>query len=263
MSVDSPMEPTPLGGEGIAEAFVERELAKTKTRLMWTRVLVPVGVIATGVYLGLITNGFRENLQPKSAAVITTSLVNQRMDDAEPQFASFVLEKVPETIRRAPDYALQRLPEVRASLEQRVEDELRSHAKSTSDQLSKELTDFLNLHKTEVEAMLTEPNKAGTADAMGAALEEQFRTYLAEQPVGGETIQSRLDKTLKAMDDIEVHTSRLALNQGLTPAEQKSRHAIALLMRKIDRTQLESPAPVIDSAAVKAAVDKVGEAIQR
>ena len=263
MSDITPPTDGQMGGEGVAEAYVEREIRLCRTRLMWMRIGVTLGVVVLGLYLGFITNGFRENLKPQSAAVITTSLMNQRMDEAEPQFAAFIREKVPEAIRRAPDYALERLPEFRASLEQRVEDDLRSHAKTTSDQLTKDLGDFLASHKNEVEAMLSEPNKPGVADTMGAALEDEFRTYLAEQPIAGETIKSRLDKTLKAMDDVEVHTTRLALNQGLTAEEQKTRRAIAILMRRIDLAQADSPAPMIDPGMVKGAVEKLGDSIPR
>lgn len=259
MSETTSPVPAPIDGEGVAEAYVVRELAQARAHLMRTRIVVIAGVAILGIYMMYLTNGFRENLEPKTAAVITTSLMNQRMDDAEPQFASFIREKVPETIRRAPDYALQRLPEYRVSIEERVEKDLRGHAETTSAQLSKELGTFLTTHRDQVEAMLTEPDKAAAAEEMGSALEAQFRTYLNEQPIAGDTIKSRLDKTLKAMDDIERRTSRLALNKGLSPTEQKTRRAIANLMRRIDTSKGNSAHQILQPDAVKNAVKRMGE----
>ncbi|AIE84575.1 hypothetical protein [Fimbriimonas ginsengisoli] len=234
MSETIPTAETPQSSEGLAENFLIKEVARVRTNLIRTRFMVAGSVLFLGGYMWYLTSGFRENLEPKTAAFITTSLVNQRLDEAEPQFATFIREKVPQTIRGAPDYALARLPEYRASIENRVEHDLRGQAEASSAQLTKELGEFLTLHKTEVEAMLQEPDKAASANAMGAALEERFRTFLAEQPVAGETIKSRLDKTLKSMDDIEKRTTRLAANKGLTPTEQKTRRAIANLMRRVD-----------------------------
>ena len=252
----SPID-TPSSGEGVAEGYVKTELTKSRTHLLRTRIFVVVSVAFVGIYMTYMTSGFRENLDPKTAAMITTSMVNQRMDDAEPQFATFIREKVPEVIRQAPDYALERLPEYRVAIEDRVEQDLRGHAQATSAQLTKELGTFLNAHKDQVEAMLQEPDKAASAEEMGAALEEQFRTYLAEQPVAGETIKSRLDKTLQAMDDIERRTTRLALNKGLTPTEQKTRRAIANLMRRVDTARDASPHQILHPAAVKEAANQI------
>ncbi len=257
MSELNPPTVDPVNDDGIAEAYIDRELVRTRTNLSRMRIIVIGSVLFVGIYIGYITSGFRENLQPTTAAVITTSLVNQRMDEVEPQFATFMREKIPETIRRAPDYALEHMPEFRKSIEDQVEADLRAHAKTTSDHLIKELEEFLVLHKTQVEAMLSEPNKPAVADEMGAALEDQFRTYLSEQAVAGETIQSRLDKTLKAMDEVERRTTRLVMNKNLTPTEQKTRRAIAILMRRIDQAKEASPEQTLDPAAIKDAVDKI------
>lgn len=257
MSELNPPISSPVDAEGIAEAYVERELEQSRTKLARLRIGVVAVVLVLGIYMTYVTSVFRENLQPTTAATITTSLVNQRMEDLEPQFASFMHEKVPETIRQAPDYALARMPEYRASIEDRVEDDIRNHAQSTSDQLMKDLSDFLTLHNDQVEAMLNEPNKASAADEMGAAMEDQFRTYLTEQSVAGETIQSRLDKTLKAMDDVERRTTQLVKNENLTPAEQKTRRAIAILMRRIDSAKEVSPGQTIDPEAIKDVVKEL------
>jgi len=231
----------PASSEGIAETYVETQLVRSRLHLKFTRIFVVVSVVGLGIYMVYLTSGFRENLHPETAAEITATLVGQRMDDAEPQFASFIREKVPDTIRRAPDYALERLPEFRENIEKRVEDDLRGNAQSTAVQLDKDLGEFLTMHKPEIEAMIQEPDKATAANAMGAALETRLRDFLAHQEIAGATIKSRVDNTLKALDEVEKRTSRLALNKGLTLTEKKTRHAVAILMRQIDSAKVANP----------------------
>jgi hypothetical protein len=258
MSDNNPPETISMSGEGVAEAFIGTELAKSRKHLERTRIVVVAGVAVLGIYMSYVTNGFRENLNPKAAALITSSLVNQRLDEAEPQFAEFIRTKVPETIRGAPDYALARLPEYRASIEDRVEEDLRQHAGETSEKLTSELGVFLLAHKPQVESMLNEPDKAAAAEEMGKGLEERFRTYLSEQELAGATIQSRLDKSLQALNDVERRITRLAANKGLTPAEQKTRRAIANLMRRVDAAKAASPEQVLDPTKITAAVNQLG-----
>ena len=247
-----------VNSEGIAETYIDSELVKARTNLQRTRIASVACVVVIGLYMGYVTNGFRENLEPKAAALITSSIVSQRMDDAEPQFAEFIRTKVPETIRGAPDYALARMPEYRMAIEDRVEADLRAHAEVSSKKLTEELAVFLEAHKTEVEGMLLEPDKPAAAEAMGAGLEERFRTFLAEQPIAGDTIKSRLDNTLKALTDVEKRIARLAANKNLTPTEKKTRGAIANLMKRIDAARLASPEQVLDPAKITAAVNTIG-----
>jgi hypothetical protein len=244
--------------ETVAEAFIDSELAKSRTHLQRTRIGVVAGVAIVGLYMGYVTNGFRENLEPKTAALITSSMVSQRMDEAEPQFAEFIRAKVPETIRGAPDYALARMPEYRLAIEEQVESDLRAHAKTSSVKLTEQLTVFLEAHRDQVEGMLLEPDKPAAAEAMGAGLEERFREFLAQQPIAGDTIQSRLDKTLKALTDVEKRVARLVANKGLTPSEQKTRRAIANLMRRIDAAKVASPEQVLDPSKISAAIKTMG-----
>jgi len=262
MSDSTPVNEVPLSSEGIAETYVEGQLKRSRLHLKYTRIFTVVSVVGLGIYMSYLTNGFRENLHPETAAGITASLVSQRMDEAEPQFASFIREKVPDTIRRAPDYALERLPEFRQNIEKRVGEDLRGNAQATSVQLDKDLSEFLALHKPEIEAMLQNPDQAGAANAMGAALESRLREFLAHQEIGGETIKSRVDNTLKALDDVEGRTSRLAINKGLTDTEKKTRHAVAMLMRQIDTAKAANPGIVVSPSDVKATAQQLGNAVQ-
>ncbi|RYG41097.1 hypothetical protein EON79_21410 [bacterium] len=240
---EEPIVPTPVptpAAEHVAEDYIARELKEAKAGLQRIRIGTGIVVVGLALYLGYVTSTFRANLEPRAAAEITHGMLAQRLTEAEPQFATYLREEVPKFIRQAPDYAIDRLPEYRASMEDRVETDLRSYAKSTSDKLTKEMGEFLTLHKPQIEELLKEGQDPKVTDELGAALEAQFRTYLAEQPAG-DTLQARLDNTLGAMDRVEVRTSKLLANKGLTPAEQKARHAIAMLMRRIDTASANTP----------------------
>ena len=51
---------------------------------------------------------------------------------------------------------------------------------------------------------------------------------------GNETYREKLDKSLVSLQDIHKKMDQLAANKNLTPAEQKTRHAIAILAGKIN-----------------------------
>ncbi|CAN5494756.1 hypothetical protein BH11ARM2_BH11ARM2_22480 [soil metagenome] len=251
---EEPIVPTPgepvvveTAGEHLAENYVHNQLIHARRSLMITRFGTIALVLVTGLYLGYLTQGFRSNLEPTAAAEITRGLVMEKMNDAEPQFASYIREEVPKCIRQAPDYAKEQLPHYRENIEDRVESDLRSYAQTNSDKLSKQLSEFLTAHKDQVNNLIEKGQDAQGADEMGADLEKQFRTFLTEQPVAGDTLQARLDNTLDALNKVQARTAQLAANKGLTPDEQKTRRAIALLMRRISGATNDIPKLNVDA----------------
>lgn len=240
--VPNPGEPVVVtSGEPVAENYVHTQLAKERKSLQTTRIATVVVVAAVGLYVGYLTQTFRANLEPRTAATITKGIVTERLNDVEPQVSSYIHDELPKFIRQAPDYAIAQLPKYRESIEDRVETDLRSYAKENSDKLTKELNTFLEAHKDQVEGMIQAGQDPKGANEMGDQIEEQFRTFLTEQPVAGDTLQARLDNTLDALNRVQTRTAYLAANKGLTPAEKKTRHAIALLMRKINAAPNDVP----------------------
>lgn len=255
---DHPLEPT---AKDVAERYVERELAGGRDSLKRTQILS--SVLTTGIcgFLLYLTAGYRSNLEPHAAAEIATGLASQRVDEIEPQFASYLREEAPKAIRHVPDELIKRMPEYRENLEKRVEDDLRAHSADASKRLSETLMAFLAEHKTQVGEMLLSADDPAAIEAMGKGLEARFRSFLREEPVGGSTIQAKLDETLSALKLVEKRTARLATNQGLTPSERKARRAVAMLMQRIDDAKADSPSlPTLRPSDLHEAVNRLHEA---
>ena len=71
---------------------------------------------------------------------------------------------------------------------------------------------------------------------LGTDLEKEFMKWLRETPAGkGETITQKIDKSLVALRDIEKKMAHLAANKNLTPQEKKTRRAIAIVGKTVER----------------------------
>ncbi|RYG26943.1 hypothetical protein EON82_01390 [bacterium] len=259
---DIPVQPVEPSGEGLAERYIDKELHESRASLSRTRIiagLLTVGIVGYMVYL---TSGFHQSLEPRGAAEITTGLAAQRLDDLEPQVASYIHEQVPQLIRKAPDEVIARLPEYRESLEDRVEADLREQAREGAKELSSHLDTFLSAHKEQVAALIQNGQDPQATEEMGAGLEEQFRTFLREQKIAGTSIDEKLSTTLSTLKQVQARTAKLAANKGLTPEEKNARHAIALLMHRIEAAKASSPPlPTIDHAAAGKAISDVAEKV--
>lgn len=263
---DIPVTPTPevVSGEGIAERYVERELEASRAALVRTQIIGGALALFVLGYMGYLTTGFRNSLEPAGAAEIATGLASQRLDDVEPRFAEYIHEQVPMMIRKAPDEIIARMPEYRKSLEDRVEADLRAQAKAGADQLSQDLDTFLTAHKDEVAALIKDGQDPQATEAMGDQLEAQFRDFLHEVKIGGTSIDEKLAATLSTLRQVRARTERLAANKNLTPAEKSARKAIAALMHRIETAQANSgPLPTINHAAVKEAVENVSASVRQ
>lgn len=260
----NPIEPTPVGGGAVAERYIEKELVESRASLKRTMVVsIVLSVFVVG-YMGYLTSGFRASLEPKGAAQIATGIASQRLDDLEPQFASYIHEQVPEMIRKAPDEVIARLPEYREQIEERVQTALQQQAEQGATQLNKQLDEFLTAHKDEVGQLLKNADDPATMEKFGGELEKSFEAFLNETKVGDETIQQKLDETLKALKQVSNRTAKLATNKGLTPAEKNARKAVAMLMRRIDAQKTAEPDVIkpIDPDALKKGANQALENIQ-
>ena len=248
-----PVDPIPTGGEGIAERYVEKELVESRASLRRTQIIGVVLSLFVIGYMGYLTSGFRANLEPKGAATVATGIASQRLDDLEPQFASYIHEQVPEMIRKAPDELISRLPEYRKTVEERVDTALRQQAEQGATQLNKQLDDFLTAHKDEVGELLKNGQDPAYLEKFGGELEQSFQSFLNDQKIGDETIQQKLTSTLTALKQVSSRTAKLAANKGLTPSEKNARKAVAMLMRRIDAAKTAEPDAIkpIDPDALK------------
>ncbi len=211
--------------------------------------------------MGYLTAGFRASLEPNGAAEIATGLASQRVDDLEPKFTEYIHEQVPMMIRKAPDEVISRLPEYRKELEARVDKTVRGQAEQGATQLNKQLDDFLTTHKDEVGQLLINGQDPAKAEALGDELDKSLTDFMTTQKIGDTTIQEKLDSTLVTLKQVSARTAKLAGNKGLTSSEKQARHAVAMLMRRIEAAQTAEP-DAIKSIDVDAIKDKANQAVE-
>lgn len=261
----NPMEPNeplrPTSGEGVAERFVDHELIESRTSLARTRIICVVLAVFVVTYVGYLTAGFHANLKPEGAAEVATGLAAERVDDLEPKFTEYIHEQVPMMIRKAPDEVISRLPEYRKELEARVDKTVRDQAQQGATQLDKQLDDFLTAHKDEVGQLLLNGQDPAKAEQFGDELDKSLTDFLTTQKIGDTTVQEKLDNTLVTLKQVAARTAKLAANKDLNPSERQARHAVAMLMRRIEAAQAAEPDAIkpIDVEGIK---DKATEAIQ-
>ncbi|RYG26941.1 hypothetical protein EON82_01380 [bacterium] len=222
--------------DAVAAQYIETALKQGQESLKKTRNVAAGVTVAIVGYLGFVTATFHSNLEPEGAATVATGLAVQRFDELEPTLSSFVHEQVPQAIRQVPDEVIARMPDMREQLEQRVEDDLRAHSEESGKRLSAMIGRFVEEHKDGISTFVKEAQDPAAADALGDALEKEFIAFLHEESIGGTTIAEKLDHTLDALEQVDARTAKLASNKGLTSGERKARHAVALLMHRIDGT---------------------------
>lgn len=229
-------EPIVTPEANVADSYIENALKTGQETLQKTRVIAAAASVFVVGYLGYVTATFHSNLEPEGAATVATGLASQRLDDLEPTLSSYIREQVPQVIRHAPDEVIARMPEMREKLEQKVEDDLRAHSAEGSKKLAGLINHFVAEHKDEISSFAKDAQDPANAEKVGDALEKEFVAFLNEQEIAGSTIAEKLDNTLEALEQVDSRTARLAVNKGLTSGEKKARHAVALLMRRINTT---------------------------
>ena len=240
-----------------AETFITEEVAEAKRSLMITRIASALLSIFVVVYLGIITSKFKESMQPANAAEIAHGIVVEKVDEGANSLADEVKRRVPALIEQAPDYALKQMPIYREKLENQVLGDISGYARENAPKLGEHLDDFLTAHKDEVKQMLDDGQNPAVTDAVGEQLEQEFLASLKDTDAGGgESYREKMDKSLAALQDIKKKMDHLAANKGLTPAEKKTRRAVAILAAKITE---QTVAPAI--APVKAAASSATNAI--
>lgn len=240
-------EPTPPAGN-IAEQYVLDELAKSKISLNRTRLFSIVSLIAAGVYMGIVTANLSQFLRPAPAAELARGLIAQRVEEQGPDIAAQFKQQVPVLIAQAPDYALTQLPIYRQNLEDQFDKDLTSNLEAGSAQMDKNLDDYLGSHKDEVKSTLASGADPAAVKTLGDGVTQEFLASLKTTQINGESIQSKFDSSLEALADVQKRMDRLAANKNLTPQEKKTRHAIAIMTKTINRETPKLPIPVTVAA---------------
>ena len=248
---DGVPEPTPPAGN-TAEAYILEELAKSKISLNRTRLFSIVSLIAAATYMGVVTANLSQFLRPAQAAELARGLIAQRVEEQGPDIAAQLKQQIPVLINQAPDYAMQQLPVYRQNLEDQFDTSLKTNLASGSDQMDKNLDDFFSTHTDEVKSVLASGADPAAVKTLGDGVTQEFLASLKTTKINGESIQSKFDSSLEALTAVQKKMDHLANNTGLTPQEKKTRHAIAIMTKTINRETPKLPASVAAPVAVAA-----------
>ena len=244
----------------VADQFVTTEVAKARGALKQTRIVGTIVFLFVFFYIGSIAVHFHQSLQPSEAAEIAKGMVAERVNDGAPQLTAYLKKEIPDVIAKAPDYVMQELPNYRKQLEDRLEGQFKQYTNETSKQLSDELDQFLENNKDHFKTVILSGQDPQATQELAANLRQLFISYLAEKPEGDESIQQKLDASLDALAKIKTTTTKLAAGKNLTPAEEKTRRAIAVLLTTIDEKKAEDPLPtkdqVVDAGKATYGTDK-------
>lgn len=239
--------------ESVAEAYVAGELESLKKAMTQTQVFGSAFVFILMCYMFSIANGFAQNFEPKTAAKITKGLVSQKLDDVQPQVSEYLKREIPTMIKSVPDMAKSQLPIMRENLETSIETEIDALAKETSGQLDEALDSFLVEKEDEFKTIILAGQDKETTDEVAKAMREMFIAYLQEDHGQDESIQTKLDESLKALKEIAHRTHRMAYADDLDAVEKKTRRAVACLFSTVRENKDQLNLPTQEGAQQKVA----------
>jgi uncharacterized protein YicC (UPF0701 family) len=225
----------------VAAKYIADQVQKARVSLHKSRL---VGVVLCIVVLGYMTflvKSLQAYLDPHQAADMANSFISEQVDDKAKDISDQLKDKIPAMIAQIPDYALEKIPEYRQALEDKVEADFTEFAHATSAQFGKHLDDFLKNHVVQIKALLDSAKDPDKLKALGPDLENEILEYLKEKPAEGESIKDKIDKSLDALKKMEAQMDRLANATDLTVQEKKTRRAIAMIAKTVDKN-IEKPA---------------------
>jgi hypothetical protein len=251
-AVSAPLTPTPAVplGPTPAELYVERERRRLTNAIRGTQIVGLAFVIFVGVYIGGITDAFAKNLEPQTAATITTGMISQRVNDNIPELKRYVREQIPATVAKLPEYAKEQLPRFRQDLENQLEKNIDSYAKQTAPELATRVDAFLTQNKESVDQLLRNSQDPAALASLGQNMKQMFVDYLQQTQLNGETLKTKIDQSLEALSSVDSKLKHLEESKNLTENEKRARRAIAILLRQVDLNQG-------DLSTVGAAIPKI------
>ena len=224
----------------VAAKYVADQLQKARASFQKSRFVGIILILVVLSYMTFLVTSLQHYLDPHQAADLANSFITQQVEGKATDIADQLKEKIPAMIAQIPDYALEKIPEYREALEDKVEADFTSFAQATSAQFGKHLDVFLNSHVVQIKALLETAKDPEKLKALGPDLENEILEYLKEKPDDGESIKDKIDKSLEALKKVEAQMERLDNATDLTPQEKKTRRAIAIIAGTVDKN-LEKP----------------------
>ncbi len=220
--------------EKVAQEFVASELAQARSSLKKTQIVGIVLLLFVCGYMSILTAKLKPFLTPEGAASTANDLIYAQVTERAPIIADDLKRRVPEMVARIPDVVIEKLPEWRMQLEDKVEDTLRNHLSDHAVQFGKRLDLFLADHQEQIGDLLKAANDKEKTQVLLTSIEQDMLSFLDEKFDEKESIKQKLDGALEKLTHMEQQMDRLANANDLTPQEKKTRHAIAIIVQKID-----------------------------
>lgn len=233
-----PVAPSPASAaEAVATQFVAEELEKARSSLKKTRLVGIILLVFVASYMSFITISLTGFLEPKNAAEVANGVIAEQVDLKATDIADQLKTKIPSLIAQLPDFVVGKLPEYREALENKVETDLTDYCLTASAHMGKQMDDFLVEHKENIGTLLKTADDKESLKLLAADIEQELLSYLEQKNESGESIKEKLDTSLDALKRIEKHVERLATAKDLTPQEKKTRRAIAIVSRKLEKVR--------------------------
>lgn len=222
-------------GSNAAVNFVDEQLATARASLGRTKMVAVIIIVVVLGYMSYVTNRLLAHLEPQQAAQTAKGIIVTQVSERGEMLAEQLKAKIPEMMQKLPEVVLDRMPTIRASIENRISVELRGYATKTASQLEPQLDAFLQNHTDDINTFL---NSSQDLDALREDLSDDLdaliTSYLKNSTDGTETLLEKFEQSQVLLNNIADHTQRLAHDEDLTDREKQTRRAIAVLLAKAD-----------------------------
>lgn len=217
----------------ILQDFLEDEILKTQDSLRRSRLFGVIIIVIVSLYMGYITHELRGFLQPEEAAKMTTIFISEQVTGKTDLLSEEFKRRIPGLIAGLPDHFLNKVPQYRQDLEDTVVTSARTQMQEVSKQLDEHFNAFLEGHQEEINQMLNSSGEIEITEALKEALADDVIEFLNTVPPDGESVVQRIARSLEVLHKAEAAVDHLARNQNLSPAEKKTRYALAVLADSI------------------------------
>lgn len=256
MTEDTSMPSAPLS----AEAYVKDELAHARAALQQVKVFGSIIVLVIALYLTYVAVTFADYMKPESASGIATTFVSDQIDLHKDEFVANIGERVPAMVDMIPTILTEKLSSSREELETQFGTYLTDYTKNTMEKLSGNIDAYIDDNKDKLKTVIEAGKDEEGISTLGKSLNAEIKDYLKEKPDDGPSIDEQVAESLKMITTAEKKIHRLATAKNLTPAEKKTRHAIALIAGSIDKEALQ---PITLPKFDENAVDEVVEVTEK
>lgn len=242
------------GGE-TAIAYLAQELPQARKTLKRTRIVGAILICCVGAYIGTISYIMVGFLQPQEAAQVASGMLSQRVASDGPAFAAQVEREIPLLIRQLPDYLIKEIPNYRKEFQKTLESECQNYCSAFSKDFGDQVDKLIDDHKAEIKTLL---DNASDRAAIRKVLPDFDRvvTDFMKSDVDGIALKKHIDDLAAALKEVEKRMDRLANGKDLTPEEQKTRRALAVLAKVI---QDNANVPEGDGVVAKKVVAKTAK----